>query len=83
MKIVKILILSLFILATSLGVGLAATQEEWPTRPIELYVGWPPGGAADIAARILCVLHEQRPGCTRGCRKQTRGLWGVMLRIRS
>ncbi len=54
----------------------AAAQDTaaWPSRPVRLLVGWPPGGSVDILARILqprlqaalgqTVLVENRPGAT-------------------
>ena len=46
----------------------------WPSRPVRLLVGWPPGGSVDILARILqprlqaalgqTVVVENRPGAT-------------------
>lgn len=46
----------------------------WPSRPLRLLVGWPPGGSVDILARILGprlqaalgqpVVVENRPGAT-------------------
>jgi len=47
-------------------------QEEWPARPIQLIVGFPPGGPNDLIARVLAqrlseglgrpVVVENRPG---------------------
>ena len=55
--------------------ALAAAQEApWPTRPLRLVVGWPPGGSVDNLARILGprlqetlgqpVVVENRAGAT-------------------
>lgn len=41
------------------GVGLAA-EEKWPSKPIELVIGFPPGGSADLTARTyLPVLARE------------------------
>lgn len=49
-----------------------ATAQDWPTRPLRIVVGYPPGGATDTAARLLAdglaerlgqqVVVENKPG---------------------
>ena len=61
----------LFALAATLLV-LPAAAENYPTRPIRLYLAFPPGGAADIVARLVAqplsarlgqpVVVENKPG---------------------
>ncbi len=65
-------------LFAGLPLGLAApalrAQEAWPSRPIRLVVGWPPGGSVDLLARALQprlqallgqpVVVENKPGAT-------------------
>ncbi len=58
----KILICLVFVLALSSGMALAAGEKEWPTKPIELYVGYPPGGPSDTAARIYGPIMSKELG---------------------
>ena len=54
------------------GTASAAAQATYPTRAVKVLVGIPPGGAPDLAARIVAdklnerlkqpVLVESRPG---------------------
>lgn len=68
-------LLQLFAAAFCLAMGqsaLPAAAETWPARPIRLVVVFPPGGASDIAARVLAeamtpklgqrVLVDNKPG---------------------
>ncbi|GGE52537.1 hypothetical protein GCM10007276_31960 [Agaricicola taiwanensis] len=55
-----------------LGAGTAASAQTYPNQPIRVIVGFPPGGAADLLARVLAphlqqelgqpVIVENRPG---------------------
>ena len=57
---------------TALGIAAASAQSTFPTRPVHIYVPYPPGGAVDIVARTLgdelakrwgqSVVIENRPG---------------------
>jgi len=49
------------VLATS-GVFPAAAQEPFPTKPITVWVGFPPGGATDILMRALAEGAEKHLG---------------------
>lgn len=59
-------------LAMGAAAGPAAAQEPYPSRPIKLLVGFPPGGGGDGVARIMAehmsrtlgqqVVVENRPG---------------------
>ena len=56
------------------GVSRVAWAQAYPTRPVRLIVGWPPGGGADTVSRIVGqwlserlaqqVIIENRPGAS-------------------
>lgn len=45
-----------------LGVVPAWAQEKWPSKPIKLLVGFPPGGGADAMARLVASKLPERLG---------------------
>ncbi|MEW6669514.1 MAG: tripartite tricarboxylate transporter substrate binding protein [Thermodesulfobacteriota bacterium] len=52
--------------AAVVGLGFLASdslaQAKFPTRPVNLWVGFPPGGAADVLARTLAEASEKALG---------------------
>jgi len=65
-------VLMVVMLGLGFGISLNAAAQHWPERPIRLIVGVPPGGGADMIARLLAealnqelgqpVIVENRPG---------------------
>jgi tripartite-type tricarboxylate transporter receptor subunit TctC len=48
-----------FVLATTVGVAHA---QNYPTKPIQLMVAFPPGGSTDVGARIVASIAEKSLG---------------------
>lgn len=48
--------------AAALVPGLAFAQDKWPSKPIKLMVGFPPGGGADAMARLVGAKLSDRLG---------------------
>jgi tripartite-type tricarboxylate transporter receptor subunit TctC len=44
------------------AVSRLAWAQAYPTRPVRLLVGWPPGGAADVVGCLTCQLLSERLG---------------------
>ena len=42
--------------------GAARAQSAWPTRPIRIVIGYPPGGSTDVAGRLLAEQLGRRLG---------------------
>jgi len=47
--------------AATLAAPMVGAQN-WPTRPIKVLVGYPPGGFTDVTARLICDKLTQRLG---------------------
>lgn len=45
-----------------LAVGISAFSEQWPTRPLRLIVGFPPGGSPDLVGRLIGEKLSRRIG---------------------
>ncbi len=62
MKITKSLALPFAAAALACALALPAHALDYPTRPVRLVVGFPPGGSADIVARIVGQALTERMG---------------------
>lgn len=55
-------IVSLVLFMTGLLVAPVAAQPAYPTKPIEIIVGYAPGGGADVAARLIAAYAAKKWG---------------------
>ncbi len=63
MRTIKTLVFSVFVIMTvCAGVVQAAGTDQWPTKPIELYIGWPPGGTVDAVVRAYLPTFSKELG---------------------
>lgn len=72
-RVIRVLAL-LFALCAAINAPFASAQASYPDRQIRLLIGYPPGGGADVMARIVAealregldqpVVVENRPGAT-------------------
>ncbi|AMN40384.1 Bug family tripartite tricarboxylate transporter substrate binding protein [Rhodoplanes sp. Z2-YC6860] len=62
MKITKYLALSFAAVAIVCALASPSCALDYPTRPVRLVVGFPPGGSADIVARIIGQALTERMG---------------------
>ena len=53
MIIKPIVVTTIVAVACSLGTGLPASAQSYPSRPITLIVPFPPGGSTDVVGRIV------------------------------
>ncbi len=59
MNIVRTLRPALAFIALAAAAGLACAQAAYPTKPIRMIVGYPPGGGIDFAARTVQVPMQE------------------------
>jgi len=63
MGAVKRLVIGVLVmLIVSSSVVFAAGSDPWPTKPIELYIGWPPGGNVDLVVRSYLSTFSKELG---------------------
>jgi tripartite-type tricarboxylate transporter receptor subunit TctC len=62
MKLPRRQFLHLTAASALLGISHAANAQAYPTRPVRLIVGFPPGGPTDIAARLIAQWLSDRLG---------------------
>jgi tripartite-type tricarboxylate transporter receptor subunit TctC len=58
--LLTILVLAMFLVYPC--EGPAASKDEFPTKPIQIYIGYPPGGAGDMVARVHAPLMSKELG---------------------
>jgi tripartite-type tricarboxylate transporter receptor subunit TctC len=54
--------MKLFLLAALLAFSSVTLGQEYPTRPVRLVIGFPPGGPTDLVARVISQWLTERTG---------------------
>src|SRR5690349_22361908 len=62
MNLIRTLARSLLIIVALACGAVAASAQSYPTRSIHLLLGLPPGGAADVTARLIARGLEEKLG---------------------
>src|SRR5258705_4299162 len=48
--------------ALALAATTGSAQQDFPTKPVQLMVAYPPGGSTDIGARVVAAIAEKSLG---------------------
>ncbi len=64
MPFIRTLIVAALAAVAAVAAPFAAAADAWPTRPIRMLVGFPPGGSTDLSARVLAAKLTQSLGQT-------------------
>ena len=55
-NLVKLAFAAAAVLAAPVGIVLA---DDFPSRPVQLMVAFPPGGSTDVGARVVAAIAEK------------------------
>ena len=70
--------------AMALTAVAGAAQAEYPEKPVEFVVPWPPGDLEDVLTRMIAEDFSEAVWRANGCREQARrGRWPIPRRDRS
>ena len=58
----KVLLKPVLALVGLLAAACAIAQGDFPNRPVQLMIAYPPGGSTDVGARIVASIAEKALG---------------------